>query len=307
MASADRDRRRGRADFDEVQREDRGPHAGPRACRSSPRRRSSRACSRSSRPRQRRGAVPPRRAARPARPPPRPAADDHQPPAEQPARVVEAAAEPGSDPAPEAQPGPRNAGRVQSHPLKLISHKRKSSVDARFRGDDSRSGGYGRTTRSSRWIDLVGHAVGEVARVQAGDRGGGGRRRRHHPRANTCRRGRAPRPCRPRRTSPRHVDHAGREQAGRALDQRPAGAGVDDDRAGDPAAKAIHSLRGRRRRSRASKRVPTGSPRTAPGSTPVALGVGDHGRHARPRGDAGRRELARHAAAPPAAAADVGA
>ena len=103
-------------------------------------------------------------------------------------------------------------------------------------------------------------------------------------------------------------DDAGGEQAGLALDERSASAVVDasPSRRRVPA-KAIHSLRAPSRRRRASKRVPTVSPATAPASTSGRAGVGDHRRHTRPRRDARRLQLARHAAAPPAAAAAAGA
>ena len=126
------------------------------------------------------------------------------------------------------------------------------------------------------------------------------------PRANTA-------PSVPRTSTvspspkrPTHVGDAGRQQARRPLGQRPPCAVVDHDRAGDPAANAIQSLRAGSRRSWASNMVPTTSPPTASTSGPFAGGVGDHGPDARPRRDPRRGELARHAAAPAPAAAGAG-
>ncbi len=72
------------------------------------------------------------------------------------------------------------------------------------------------------------------------------------------------------------------------------------------AAKAIHSLRAVRLRRRASKRVPTGSPAAAAAEHAGTGRVGDHRRNARPRGDPGRLQLARHSATPPTTAAVSG-
>ena len=70
---------------------------------------------------------------------------------------------------------------------------------------------------------------------------------------------------------------------------------------GSPTAKAIHSLRADSRRSwgthdgaHARRRRRRRRP-----ARPVAVGGGDHGAHARPGGDLGRRQLRRHAAAAP--------
>ena len=108
----------------------------------------------------------------------------------------------------------------------------------------------GSTTRSSRWMTSWATSAGRsrVRRpaVRRRTRGVGGR---HALGRTRRRRVRRPRPRRPRRTA-RHLDHAGRQQRRAPLDQRPAGAVVDDDGARRCAlAKAIHSLRAGSRRS----------------------------------------------------------
>ena len=111
----------------------------------------------------------------------------------------------------------------------------------------------------------------------------------------------------PASKSPCDAADAGRQQRDAALDQRPAGAVVDDDRAVGAAGEGDPQLARRQAPVVGRNTVPTpGIAGHGVGQHVGPAGPGDHGAHARPRGDLGRRQLRRHAAAAPVDAGAAG-
>ena len=102
--------------------------------------------------------------------------------------------------------------------------------------------------------------------------------------------------------------HPGRRAAtGRRSHERPAGAVVDDDAALRRPGRTRSTACGSTGAAAAGRTtVPTGSPGERVDDHVGRVGGGDHRAHARPRRDLGRRELARHAAAPPLGARAAG-
>ena len=105
---------------------------------------------------------------------------------------------------------------------------------------------------------------------------------------------------------PRVADHTGGEQAPWLVGERPFGAGIDLDHALDLGGERDPEFA---RRQRAVVGGERGADRATGdrGDQHVGVrGTGDHAADPRPRRDLGRDELARHAAAPPPAAATIG-
>ena len=156
--------------------------------------------------------------------------------------------------------------------------------------------------------DLVGHARREVAGVAPGDLAQLGGLDEHHAPGERDAVGADDVDGVALAEAPGDVDDAGRAAGSSGARRAPAGRRRRPSRS---------RRRARRRRSTAcGPPACAGGPRsscrpassaTAPPSTPGRAGVGDHRAHARPRGDAGRLQLAGHAAAPPPAAAAAGA
>ena len=210
----------------------------------------------------------------------------------------------GAAPAPSAAP----VGAARRPPSNPPPDASRSGRRSRVRPCPDRSDSAGQHDEVVAVDDLVGHARREVAGVAAGDLAQHGGLDEHHAPGERDAVGADDVDRVALAEASGDVDDAGRQQARLALDERPPGAVVDGDRAGDAGGEGDPQLARRRacaggpRRSCRRRRRRRHRP-----STPGAAGVGDHRAHARPRGDARRLQLAGHAAAPPAAAAAAGA
>ena len=121
-------------------------------------------------------------------------------------------------------------GDVPAHPFQsLFDHR--DATRAGPRRDQTYAG---RSTRSSRWMTSWAMPGGQVARVVAGDAAQLGGLDEHHPAGERHAVGAGDVDGVAGGEAARHVDDAGRQQARLALDERPAGAVVDGDRARRP-------------------------------------------------------------------------